>query len=863
MTNDTINDAVTMAGGAGALLARRYRVVRQLGSGGMGSVWLAEDTQLDNKPFAIKMLPVVLVRNKRAYNQLKAEALVAMKLVHPNIVQVRAFEENDGNPFLVMDYIDGQTLDDYLCEKCKVGGRISEDEVLRILKPIAAALDYAHCEGVVHRDVKPANVMIRKDGHPFILDFGIAREIQETMTRMTGKLFSGTLLYMSPEQLMGDQPNPAQDVYSFAAMAYECLKGEPPFSHGQIEFQIMNKQPDPLPMDVLTGKAAILAAGVMAGLAKQPKDRPPTCTAVLEWRHVERVEGGNGRARSPSGPQPVGRRVPTPPQSGGPRPVAAVKGLLAAALLAALAGGAWWLLGGRNGTTVTNGTTRTAKAQVPEVPSPATNAVAKPAQPALEETQRAVNDARRNVAFIRRRVESSMEKTIKPYRAYGKDFGEILSEIDRRHEALKSLKDPVTIAEARKFTADAEDAADEIERKGVEKLKNRLKFCVSEEVKSAKEFFEKSEKGEGTFWNEVIAAADRALALEPSNDEAKKLKSDAESRLVPAMQVVAKIGGSEVPGAKVKADGKIFTTPFERKNLKKGSRYGPYDVSYENGGRRYYGKLDVTVDWRGPRVIPIALKEHIGPKAGEVKTLTLPDGVEMKMIYVAPGSFTMGSPGLEEGRFDNETQHRVTLTKGYWLGKYEVTQRQWESVMGENPSRFNGADRPVENVSWDDCQRFIETVDAAVRRQFGGGARLPTEAEWEYACRAGTTTAYSWGGALNGDMANCDGRYPCGTTVKGRHRQETSDVGSYSPNTWGFHDMHGNVWEWCQDWYGSYNGNENDPKGPASGDVRVLRGGGWLSYARFCRSALRSWRSPATRYNFCGFRLCCSSEPRD
>ena len=323
MTYNTINDAQTMqGGGTGTVLAGRYRILRQLGQGGMGSVWLAEDTQLDNKPFAIKMLPSILVSNKRAYRQLKDEALVAMKLTHPNIVTLRAFEENNGNPFLVMDYVEGESLDDYLADK----GKLSEEEIIRVLHPIAAALDYAHAKGVVHRDVKPGNVMIAKDGTPYILDFGIAREIQETLTRVTGKLSSGTLLYMSPEQLMGESPKPAQDIYSFAAMAYECLKGEPPFVRGAIEDQIKNKQPDPPP------GGTQLVASVMSGLAKKPEDRPATCVAVLEGKgdfsRNERKEVGGSRSRATEtgeprlvrlGAQQSGRTgAPRLPQGDGP-----------------------------------------------------------------------------------------------------------------------------------------------------------------------------------------------------------------------------------------------------------------------------------------------------------------------------------------------------------------------------------------------------------------------------------------------------------------------------------------------------------------------------------------------------------------
>ena len=232
----------TIPEGEHPLLAGRYRVVRRLGAGGMGEVHLVEDLKLDGRQFAVKLLPSFLAANKRAIAGLKREALHAMELSHSHIVTVRGFEEMEsGQPFLVMDYVDGETLEEMLLER----ERMSEAEVTRIFGPIAEALDYAHGRGVIHRDVKPSNIMIRQDGTPLIMDFGIAREAKETSTLVTGReSTSGTLPYMSPEQLRGKKPEASQDIYSLAATMWECLAGEPPFSRGDLRHQIETVEPE-------------------------------------------------------------------------------------------------------------------------------------------------------------------------------------------------------------------------------------------------------------------------------------------------------------------------------------------------------------------------------------------------------------------------------------------------------------------------------------------------------------------------------------------------------------------------------------------------------------------------------------------
>jgi formylglycine-generating enzyme required for sulfatase activity len=262
------------------------------------------------------------------------------------------------------------------------------------------------------------------------------------------------------------------------------------------------------------------------------------------------------------------------------------------------------------------------------------------------------------------------------------------------------------------------------------------------------------------------------------------------------------------------------------------------------------------------------------------RNVEITNAIGMKFRLIRPGRFLMGSPDREQDRSSDEHQHEVTLTRAFYLGVYPVTQAEWTSVMGSNPSHFQtrqtrqtlpspwfsseqigneNVDFPVECVSWDAAQAFLGKLNAS-HGMSGVRYRLPSEAEWEYACRAGTTSPFSFGGVLQGDQANCDGNYPYGTRSTGPYLGRPSVVGSYGANGFGLSDMHGNVYEWCEDWYGEdyYSSSPSeDPAGPSSGFSRVLRGGSWRYGAYFCRSARRNFRVPAFSNRFLGFRVLC------
>ena len=243
------------------------------------------------------------------------------------------------------------------------------------------------------------------------------------------------------------------------------------------------------------------------------------------------------------------------------------------------------------------------------------------------------------------------------------------------------------------------------------------------------------------------------------------------------------------------------------------------------------------------------------------KPTEITNSIGMKLVLIPAGSFTMGSPVGEYKKGRDETPHKVTLTKSYYLGAYEATQDQYEKVMGDNPSEFKGAENPVDSVNWDDAVSFCKKLSEMPEEKAAGRSyRLPTEEEWEYACRAGSTTSYSFG-----DTAELLGEHAWFGEKDG---DKTHPVGEKKPNRWGLYDMHGNVLEWCQDWYADYPPDAStDPQGPNGGSFRVARGGSWggnrggswrFDDVGFCRSAHRGGSIPSSRYSTCGFRLALS-----
>jgi formylglycine-generating enzyme required for sulfatase activity len=328
-------------------------------------------------------------------------------------------------------------------------------------------------------------------------------------------------------------------------------------------------------------------------------------------------------------------------------------------------------------------------------------------------------------------------------------------------------------------------------------------------------------------------------------EENRRLLEQAEEKIRQLEQKVAE-ERRQAELARQQAEEKIRQLEIEKQKVAEERRQAE-----ENKGKLFKFQI-VTVNARGKIIKRI-------PKKARYQTEDLGNGVTLEMVYIPEGRFLMGSPETEKGRNSDEgPQHQVTL-EPFYMGKYPVTQAQYKAVMGKNPSYFKswfkGKNRPVEQVSWHDAVEFCKRLSEMTGRTY----RLPSEAQWEYAIRAGTTTPFYFGETITSKLANYNGNYTYASESKGVYRGKTTDVGSFPPNAFGLYDMHGNVWEWCADtWHDNYDGAPTDGsvwEEDTSRNNRVLRGGSWFRSAGFCRAAFRSWYVPVAGLVGVGFRV--------
>ncbi len=857
----------------GDALMDRYVVGGELGRGGMGVVYKCLDT-LGRIEVALKVLPPELSHNEGAMEDVRDNFALVEKLTHSNIANVKQIEldKQSKNYYLIMELVQGETLKSLMRRRRKDRKEITLNEIVPILKQVANALDYAHSKGVLHRDVKPENIMVDSDGNVKLLDFGLAYQIRSSMSRVSvvTQNVSGTAPYMSPEQWRAKKQGPASDQYALGVITYELLAGELPFDSSDIAVlreAVVNEEVDPI-----EGIDKNVQEAISKALSKDATDRFATCSEfvdALAGKGSSEVKGSSElgtRSSEINGSLELGARS------------SEVNGSSELGVRSSEINGSSELEEERLAAEEKERQERAEaerlaeevhQAEAKRIAAEAERlaAVEKAKRERAEAERRKAEEERRKAealaaakaAYEREEAERRLQKEarLKAQAAQWQQGREIAHAVDKKSNngCVWALILTIIIG----FLAfgvyewnenrQAEQAR-QVERKAAN---DRIMIIDDTKAKIARAV-NIGRYGDAQRYAEGLRVfdsreADAQLAM------INQKKEEAEEKSIPRVKFEPMVNGKSVI-ATIKFKGYDDVSSSVTLTLGKGSQYSG-EILYKSGEDTYTAPFDFNCNWVGLVEMPFVLKKkEIMPKEFVI------NDVKFEMMPIEAGSFVMGSPEDEDGRENDELLHRVTLTKDFYMGKYEVTQEQWEAVMGNNPSLFKGAKRPVEQVSWNDAQEFIKKLNAqnAVKRS-GMKFRLPTEAEWEYACRAGTMTEYSWGNALNGDKANCYGNYPYGTDVKGKYLEQTTDVGSYAPNAWGLYDMHGNVFEWCEDWYGSYsNGAVTDPKGAPSGSHRVVRGGSWIDDAGFCRSAHRGHGDPTGRGVNFGFRLVCFTE---
>ena len=815
----------------------RFEVRKHLGKGAMGTVYLAFDPEL-NKPeisnqVAIKIPLLQTSDDSTLLERFCREAQATGAMNHPNICKLYEVGEIAGTHYISMEYIDGRPLADYI-------GQDQQPQLPRqvagIIRKLAQGLAHAHERGFIHRDLKPTNVMIATNGQPKIMDFGLARRFGVTGDiRLTqSNTIVGSPAYMSPEQARSenDTLTPASDIYSLGTLFFELLTCELPFK----------------------GPLAVVLGMVALNRVPKPSSIRPDVDPRLEVLCLKMLE----------------KKIESRPKS-----MTEVADSLAE-----------WL---RPAASKSNPVMSLMEEPVALTPK-------KPAAPSAAKTDGIENQ--------KRRVTDLLDQH---------EYGAAISHLekmthlkDARFAPLVAWAKPklkevrATEQELRKSSAPTCDTAEQLlkhyDYAGAVALLTAVPFAyrsleLRDLLNKATELHDECEHLQRSI-QEAIHTGDKdelpglvkgLLKLKPNNKAIKQLA--AEVKELGAAKVIARRKGQrqifDPAGRVVEPSQVIFAV------LLVAVIFGAVGFLVRN----YLATSQVSGPMKSPeRTGPLTKTtpipgSHGGSEPNPLAQSITSSSTTMKLALIPAGTFLMGSPATEASRsWDEGPQHSVQITKPFYVGTHEVTQSQYQAVMGHNPSlisktgaysgRVTGMDTshfPVENVSWFDaiefCNKLSEkdglpayykltevvreasAIRAATVTMNGGngrnGYRLPTEAEWEYVCRAGTATPFHFGSSSNGSEANVDGAVPYGTTNQdAESRTRTTSVGSYKQNAFGLFDMHGNVSEWCFDVYDDQlyqtrTGTTPDPVKNEFQSYRVLRGGSHFNYPVNARAAFR------------------------